>query len=223
MPGSARARPTTHGNSANRPATSPVGEARTSPLGRSDERGCLVAWRVGDHGAAASLLAPQVSLLRSFFDARCRDASDDLVQQTLLTLLRSTPPAVPNSGTRAYLIGVARNRLFDHLRAARRRRVELDDLGVAAGESASPSPLEVFRDAELRGVVLDCMRSLPEEFRTALQLHYWQGLGTEEMAETLGVPVGTVKSRLRLARARFARVFRARYARLAARIEDILP
>lgn len=67
------------------------------------------------------------------------------------------------------------------------------------------------------------MQSLPEEFRTALELHYWQGLRTEEMAETLGVPVGTAKSRLRLARSRIARVFRARYARLAGRMEDILP
>lgn len=223
MPGSARPRPTTDGNSANRPATSPAVEARTPPIDRSDEHACHVAWRAGDRGAAASLLAPHVSLLRSFFDARCRDASDDLVQQTLLSVLRTAPPALPSSGLRAYLLGVARNRLFDHLRAARRRRFELDDVRVSAGESAWPSPLELLRNAELRGVVLDCMRSLPKEFGTALELHYWQGLRTEKMAETLGVPVGTAKSRLRLARSRFARMFRARYARLAGRVEDILP
>ncbi|MBL8947248.1 MAG: sigma-70 family RNA polymerase sigma factor [Myxococcales bacterium] len=187
----------------------------------SDERELLAAWRAGDRHAGASLFRRCLPTLRRFFDARCRDDAEDLVQQTLVAFLRGAESYVSTSGLRAYLVGVARNRLFDQLRDARWNT--LDDSSLVSIASPADTPAQELRRAQRDAIVRQCMQCLPEELRSLLELHYWEGLRMVEIAATLDVPLGTAKSRLRLAKARFAEVLRTRCATAPGGIEDFRP
>ena len=102
-----------------------------------------------------------------------------------------------------WLFRIVRNRAIDRLRARRRHRSKVERVrafdpagdGVAAiepDESGQPG-WHVHR------TVHGALAGLPEEQRAAIQLAYFQGLSQSEVAAQLGIPLGTVKTRLRLA------------------------
>jgi len=126
----------------------------------------------------------------------------------MIAFLRDGDPCVPKSSVRAYLLAVARSRLYDHLRDSRRNPEKSASSPVVVDPNTTPT--ERLRKSEVSAIVRDCMGRLPETLRIPLELHYWEGFSMEEIADVLNVPVGTAKSRLRLARARFSRHFRAR-------------
>jgi RNA polymerase sigma-70 factor (ECF subfamily) len=105
---------------------------------------------------------------------------------------------------RPWLYGIATNLLAKHRRTEARRlhatarlaarRLPPDDLADRVGDTV---------DAAARwGRVAEAVMSLPEPERDALVLHVWEGLGYEDVAAALGIPVGTVRSRLNRARGR---------------------
>jgi RNA polymerase sigma-70 factor, ECF subfamily len=77
-------------------------------------------------------------------------------------------------------------------REDRRRAEPLDDAPVASGDSTE----ETAELREQRRVVQAALAQLPGEQRQALELAYYGGLSQSELAERLGVPLGTVKSRM---------------------------
>lgn len=118
--------------------------------------------------------------------------AEDLTQETLLRAWRS--PAVLERGpeaVRAWLFTVARNHLIDQWRRAQRR----PELSTEPGTVDEPTPDRVDEVLE-SWLVADALRSLSPEHRTALVECYYGGHTVVEAAARLGVPVGTVKSRL---------------------------
>jgi RNA polymerase sigma-70 factor (ECF subfamily) len=105
---------------------------------------------------------------------------------------------------RAWLLGIVRNRAIDQLRAhaARHRNTVSADswaeLPVADTGEEADLPHERFERAESRLAVRRALGALPAEQRTVLTLAYIRGYSQTEIANTLGVPLGTVKSRVRL-------------------------
>jgi RNA polymerase sigma-70 factor, ECF subfamily len=175
------------------------------------EEELLLEWRNGDREAGSQLLAKYIPLLRRYYDARIPDQSEDLIQQTLMEFVRDESQASSGSG-RAYLLAIARHRLVDHLRAAG-RRFAADPVSSSAAIDQRTTPSQRVNRRELNAIVQDCFRKMPEEFRLVLELHYWEGFSMAEIADVLGVPTGTAKSRVRLARAEFSRCFDARCRR----------
>lgn len=105
---------------------------------------------------------------------------------------------------RPWLYGIATNLVARHRRSEGRR---LAATARAAGRRApADDPLqragEAIDASRLLGVVADAARELPEPERDALVLHAWEGLTYGEVAAALGIPVGTVRSRLARARGR---------------------
>jgi RNA polymerase sigma-70 factor (ECF subfamily) len=105
---------------------------------------------------------------------------------------------------RPWLYGIATNLLAKHRRREARRLQavarlaahRLPHVDLAEGVSGAV-------DAEdLWPRVADAVTALPEPERDALVLHVWEGLSYEEVADALGVPIGTVRSRLNRARGR---------------------
>lgn len=105
---------------------------------------------------------------------------------------------------RPWLYGIATNLLAKHRRTEARR---LRAVARLAAQRLPPldvtEPLIVALDAEeLWPRVADAVTALPEPERDALVLHVWEELSYDDVAEALGVPVGTVRSRLNRARGR---------------------
>ena len=107
-------------------------------------------------------------------------------------------------GLMPWLMRITRNRALDRLRAGRRRthRVERAEAFGALGAhvTAAVEPDEAAHPGwHVHESVHRALAALPEEQRAAIQLAYFQGLTHSEIAEHLGIPMGTVKTRLRLA------------------------
>lgn len=139
-------------------------------------------------------------------------AAEDLVQETMLRALRAWRSFQPGSNARAWLVTILRNQFINGWRARRRTPdavafdaiPELPDVGDPDPEG------RFFRDL-VDEEVLTAVDALPEDFREVLVLSDMEGLPYAEIAEALGVPVGTVKSRLFRAR-RILQVRLRRYA-----------
>jgi RNA polymerase sigma-70 factor (ECF subfamily) len=103
----------------------------------------------------------------------------------------------------SYLMTVARSRAIDRARVLGRHRTvlpESDEALLAAldrGIPPLPTALSALLSAESRGAVEDALRALPPEQREAVELAFFAGLSHREVAERLGAPLGTVKTRIR--------------------------
>lgn len=125
------------------------------------------------------------------------DRADDVVQEACLRAL--TGSVRPRSSLGACLAGVVRNVARKVHRSERRRA--LRERGAARPEP-QPSTVELLARLDTQRKVLTCVRELQEPFRTAVLLRHIEGLPPREIARRLGVPVETVKSRLKRGLAR---------------------
>ena len=111
-------------------------------------------------------------------------------------------PARGGAGT--WLLTMARSRALDRLRSMRRSRDEagIDDLVESGSEqlaSHESNPLEDVERGERSRIVREALQTLPAEQRESLELAYFEGLSQSEIAERTSLPLGTVKTRMRLA------------------------
>jgi RNA polymerase sigma-70 factor (ECF subfamily) len=149
-----------------------------------------------------------------------RGLAEDVVQETFLALWNRAEQFDPTLGSLpAWLLTIARNRTIDRLRALGRRpptvavsEVALPDEGDTAtlerllnGGSVVGSgrpvmgPAAILEEVELRSSLASALAELPETERTVLVLAYRDELSQSEIAERLGWPIGTVKTRTRRA------------------------
>lgn len=136
--------------------------------------------------------------------------AEDLVQETLLKALRGWEGFRPGSNARAWLLTILRNAFINGYRRRRREPITMDveaaDRHAIIHDVASSDPEGTFFTKLVDETVLKAVEALPEEFREALVLSDLEGLAYAEVAEVLGVPLGTVKSRLFRARRSLQRV-----------------
>ena len=118
-------------------------------------------------------------------------AADDVVQEAFLALWRSSyDPAA--GAVDHYLLRIVRNCAVDRLRRERTRRFE------PAPETHARDAFAEVEQLELARLVRDALQTLPRPQREALELAYFADLTQAQIAERLGEPLGTVKSRIRL-------------------------
>ena len=111
-----------------------------------------------------------------------------------------------------WLAGIARHRAIDVFRYNRAQRRNLDTSWAAAEDQDPPGPQNVEAEivlAQRMQYVRWAVRQLPEEQQVALSLAYFQGLTHPEIAQTLGEPLGTVKTRIRLAMQKLRNLLRS--------------
>ena len=129
------------------------------------------------------------------------DDAEDVVQEALLRVKRGLANYEPGSLT-GWLARIVTNVFLDETRRrARRPQTALPDDPdrVIAGGAAADEELAA---RDLPDHLQDALRSLPDDFRAAVVLCDVVGLQYDEIADTLGVPVGTVRSRVHRGRAR---------------------
>jgi RNA polymerase sigma factor (sigma-70 family) len=134
---------------------------------------------------------------------RCGDRAqaEDLLSVVFLEAWRRRAALRPGAPPRPWLFGIATNVLRNHRRSVRRHRAALERIAAPAPASAPAADEQAAINARL-AEALDALRSLPRHEQDVVALCVWAELSYEEAAAALGVPVGTVRSRLSRARRR---------------------
>lgn len=133
------------------------------------------------------------------------DLADEVVQAAFVSLWQQRGKYQAERGSpRSWLLTMARNRAIDLLRsrASRQRHVVCLDphgwIGLADdGPTSEPAHAQLER-AESDASVHHLLAALPPAQRSVIELSYFDGLSQQQIADRLGVPLGTVKGRMRL-------------------------
>lgn len=133
------------------------------------------------------------------------EEAEDLAQEVFVRAFQSVSRFDGRSSLRTWLFRIAYNLCVDHSRRKQRTPqgvslVDSDDEEFIDVPDGRWNPEAVVMNDELVEVVENAILSMSEKLRTVLLLHDKEEMGYEEIAQLLGVPVGTVKSRLFLAR-----------------------
>jgi len=155
--------------------------------------------------------------VRTFYVWRVwdKDQADDLTQEVFLRVHTALPNYKPQGPFRAYLFSIATNLLIDYFRRVKARPTprSLDQAVTESGISLLDALCDEEIDpgagldrAELRDALKEAMLALNDDQSAVFVLHRIEGLRYEEVADQLGIPVGTVKSRMNAAYARLREV-----------------
>jgi RNA polymerase sigma-70 factor (ECF subfamily) len=136
------------------------------------------------------------------------DEAEDLTQEIFLKVFRSLDKFNRDADFSTWLSSVARNFCIDNYRAGKREReVVVEDLvAFDLAPAASGNPHRALEDQDRRSFLRRGLDQLPDKLREAVVLRDLQGLSYQEMADRLGLPEGTVKSRINRGREELARL-----------------
>ncbi|MFO7950708.1 MAG: sigma-70 family RNA polymerase sigma factor [Candidatus Fermentibacteraceae bacterium] len=128
----------------------------------------------------------------------------DLVQETYARAFKAQEQYTLGTNARAWLFAILRNTFLNQIRSASRRPKEVqcdwvDELphhGVEEIRKFGPDPYDQFLNDLLREDIEKALDELPEPFKSAVVLCDVEGFSYKEISEILGVPIGTVRSRI---------------------------
>jgi len=177
-----------------------VNDVRQEP---SQEEDLVLLQRVvgGDRAALTGLYERYASLMLGLGTRllRRRDEAEDVLHDVFVEAWKKAGTYDPARGTvRSWLLLRMRSRALDRLKSPRlARAVPMDEPMENQLHGDAPEPPKLATE---RRLLADALATLPEEQRRPLELVYAAGLSVQETAEKLGIPIGTVKSRMAAAR-----------------------
>ncbi|MEZ5842291.1 MAG: sigma-70 family RNA polymerase sigma factor [Hyphomicrobiaceae bacterium] len=153
-----------------------------------------------DRSAFTELFEQFAPRVKSYMMRQGADAAlaEELAQETLLTVWRKAALYTSDKGSAStWIFTIARNLRIDRIR----RETAWQPLPEGHEETASddPAPDDAVSERELQAAVREAMASLPADQLEVVTLAFVDGLSHSDIAERLGLPLGTVKSRMRLA------------------------
>jgi RNA polymerase sigma-70 factor (ECF subfamily) len=163
--------------------------------GENSDFELLDRWGQGDLKAGSTLFERHFDSLYRFFRNKAQSGVEDLMQQTLLACVEGRPRFRREASFRTYMFQTARFQLHAHYRKLR-RDTQLDFSLITAEELGTSPSGAVSRRQDAR-LLLEAMRRIPVDFQLVLELSFWEGLSGVEIAEILGIPEPTVRSRMR--------------------------
>jgi RNA polymerase sigma-70 factor (ECF subfamily) len=190
----------------------PVADAPL-PLAAATDQEIVARARAGEEAAYRELIRryerPVFSLL--FRMVRDRELAEDLAQETFVKALNAIESYRPEFKFSSWIFKIANNAAIDHL-----RRRELDTLSLDGSPHAETpeaieatalqigdrqeTPLDAVEAKELGGAIEAAISQLRPEYRSCILLRHVEGRAYEEIAEILGLPLGTVKTYIHRAR-----------------------
>jgi RNA polymerase sigma-70 factor (ECF subfamily) len=180
---------------------------RAVPIVGADA-GLVAELQAGSEQAFIYLLRVYQNPVFNFISHTVENPADaaDVLQEVFVKIFKGIGQFHGESSLKTWIYKIAVHEACNHrrgwLRRLRREPVSLDQESaqrVAAMSRAQPgaeTPYQLMEQAERQEMVRRALASLAETYRTAVVLREIEGLSYEEMAEVLGVPEGTVKSRL---------------------------
>jgi RNA polymerase sigma-70 factor (ECF subfamily) len=184
------------------------------PLGNGDllaDRPLVLRVRSGDRDAFGELVLKYMR--RAYFAALgivgSHDDAMDLSQDAFARAFRARKRLDPDRPFYPWLYQILRRLCFNHLRNQRTRRARLEEAAGwladrARSEAAATAPDRTVERAELRARLEAAIATLRPHEREVIVMREFEGLTYREIADLLGIPIGTVMSRLYAARRRLA-------------------
>lgn len=163
-----------------------------------------------DRGAFAELFEYYAPRVKSYLMRLGSDGAqaEEIAQDVMVNVWRKAALFDrTQASVSTWIFRIARNRRIDVFRRARRPDLDPDEPMILPSGVEAPEARVESLETETR--VRAALTHLPEEQVSLLKLAFYEGLSHREIAEKIGVPLGTVKSRIRLA-----------FAKMKARLED---
>lgn len=169
---------------------------------------CYLKFRRGGDVEAFGRLVTEMSVpLLNFFYRKCwdRNLSEDLAQDTFHKLLRTTAGYEPTAPFKVYLFQVARNIWIDYTRSAHNREFGpkfgkeescVSTLQETLTDSRNLPLIECLQNTEERYRLKSAIHGLSEKLRDVVELGVYQEMSYSDIGAVLGIPEGTVKSRM---------------------------
>ena len=157
----------------------------------------LDAWRGGDKAAGEALVARYWASISGFFRSKIGDDGADLISQTFLACVEGRD-RIEGDNVKAYLFAVARRRLADHFR--KRARSPALDFSASSVIDLGTGPATHVSRRQRSELLREGLARIPLDDQIALELAYFEGLSTKDIAGILEIPENTVRSRLSRAR-----------------------
>lgn len=150
----------------------------------------------GDRAALAELYRQVEGRVFAFLLSRLGDAEQaaDLVHEVMLVVWRRAAAFEGRSRPLTWILGIARHKLLDALRRAGRWTAEPPD--EDAPDALSPTPFEQADHRQRRDAVRAALATLSENHREVVHLAFFEDRSYGEIAEIVGIPEGTVKTRM---------------------------
>ncbi len=161
----------------------------------ADDAALIEQYLAGDVDAFDSLMRAHEDRVFSIClrMLRDREAALDATQETFIAVFRKADRFAGRSAFSTWLYRVAVNTCYDVARRTQRRKTDPLPEGI---DPTDPTAGDEFESAEVRPEIEEALDSLPAEFKAAVILSDLEGLSLETVSDALGVPIGTVKSRV---------------------------
>jgi RNA polymerase sigma factor (sigma-70 family) len=179
---------------------------RSAPMGTLDlsearDRELLLRVRRGDEEAFRGLFGRYAPVARALALRVVRQSqlAEEIVQEAFLALWRNPEGYDERRGSvRSWLMGMVHHRAVDAVRREQAHRRRAEDMVAGLRETEDDPAEELVQELgrpEERRVVRRALATLPAEQRDVIEMMYFDGLTQSRIAETTGIPLGTVKSR----------------------------
>lgn len=159
----------------------------------------LSAWRGGDNRSGIALFDKYYAVLERFFSNKVAGDSSDLIQDTFAACV-SGQDKIAQGQFRGFLFGIAYNKLKQFYERARVDGGRLD-YGTVSSADLSPGASTMMANSAQQRLLLEALRRVPLEHQVVLEMFYWEEMTSAEVAAALGEPHGTIRTRIRRARA----------------------
>ncbi|HEY4407911.1 MAG TPA: sigma-70 family RNA polymerase sigma factor [Xanthobacteraceae bacterium] len=171
-----------------------------APMPAASDEGLIARIAAGDKLAMRALFARHHLRVYRFVLRFVRDPqlAEDLIGEVFLDVWRHAAKFEACSRAATWLLAIARFKAISSLR--RRRDAQLDDATAATIEDPRDDPEVTIRKQQQGRILRDCLARISPDHREIVHLVYYQGMAIGEVAEIVGIPEGTVKTRMLHAR-----------------------
>jgi len=159
----------------------------------------LEGWTAGDPQAGLLLFQRHFPIVRRFFRNKADNDIEDLVQATFLACAEARHRYRGDASFKTFLLAIARHQLFEHYRRVTKQSVL--DFNAQSLRDLGTSPSAVIARQQAERALGRALEAIPLDLQIALELAYWEGMDGPAIAAVLEIPLNTVYSRLRRAKA----------------------
>ena len=172
-----------------------------------DERSLIERCRAGDDAAFSELVDRYKNLVYALVYRMIPDRSrtDDLAQDVFLKVYRGLPYFRGEARLSTWIYRIVQN-VCSQARAQRRPDVPLESDSHGRARQSPGAPDAAFADIEVRDRLEKAIQQLPDNYQLLIAAHYLQGVQYEDLAATLDIPLGTVKTHLHRAKRRLREI-----------------